>query len=223
MPGNRDYRAQKILAIFSGINIRCLLDVGCGDGDFSVAIKKASKAVDVYGIEISEEGVNKANTIGVKAFQVDINQQDFPFDNQAFDGVFCGEIIEHLYDPDHLLDEVYRVLKPGGICVFTTPNLSSWLNRIVLLLGFQPFATRVSLRHNVGKLKQETGVDQYQHIRVFTFRALKELLIIHNFSLLKSFGTYNATDYPLFITIIANIFSIFPSLSTNVIMIVKKE
>lgn len=111
-----------------------------------------------------------------------------------FDMIFCGEVIEHLYDTDFFLEEVYRVLRPQGICVFTTPNLAAWHNRIILLLGFQPNYTKVSLKYNVGKIiKEKSGVGG-GHIRVFTMKAFKELLRLHSFELLKIEGAID----PLF-------------------------
>ena len=50
---------------------------------------------------------------GVKCYQLDVDEEDFPFGDNYFDAIFCGDIIEHLYDPDHLLSEMYRVLRGG--------------------------------------------------------------------------------------------------------------
>lgn len=57
------------------------------------------------------------------------------------------------FDPDHMLDELYRVLKPKGICILITPNLAAWFNRFALPLGYQPGGLDASLRYYVGKLK----------------------------------------------------------------------
>ena len=122
---------------------------------------------------------------GIEAYQLDIDEEKFPFDNDSFDMVYCGEIIEHLFNPDHLLDEVHRILKPGGKCIITTPNLAGWPNRLSLLLGYQPFATSVSPEHEgAGKLMLKGNEGQWGHIRVFTTRALKELLKIHSFKII---------------------------------------
>jgi glycosyltransferase involved in cell wall biosynthesis/SAM-dependent methyltransferase len=50
----------------------------------------------------------------------------FPYADQAFDTVVCGELIEHLFgDPMHLMSEINRILKPGGHVLITTPNIAS--------------------------------------------------------------------------------------------------
>ncbi len=108
-----DYRGKKVINIFSRYKFLRILDIGCGDGNFSVLLKEACGAKEVYGIEISKKGVESARNNGVKAFQLNIDEQDFPLENNYFDAVFCGHLIEHLYDPDRLLDEVYRTFTGG--------------------------------------------------------------------------------------------------------------
>ena len=118
-------RQRKVLEIFSKYRFERILDVGCGDGNFTVLIAKACKAKEVYGIEISEKGVELARKNGIKCYQLDVDAEDFPFEDNFFDAVTALELIEnHLYDPDHFLEEVHRVLKPNGIFVLSTPNLA---------------------------------------------------------------------------------------------------
>jgi SAM-dependent methyltransferase len=50
----------------------------------------------------------------------------FPYADEAFDTVVCGELIEHLFgDPMHMMSEINRILKPGGHLLITTPNITS--------------------------------------------------------------------------------------------------
>jgi len=164
-------RFRKVIQIARRLQGGRLLDIGCGDGSFTILLKEALKAQEVAGIEIAPEAVNALREKGIKAHQLDIDEQSFPFSDNYFDIVYCGEIIEHLFNPDHLLQEVHRVLKPGGSCIITTPNLAGWPNRLALLLGYQPFATAVSPEHEgAGKLIMKGDEGQWGHIRVFTTR-----------------------------------------------------
>jgi hypothetical protein len=54
---------------------------------------------------------------------------------------------------DHLLAEVKRDLKPDGLPIIMSPNLISWINRLLLLLEYQLFQAEVSFKYSVGKPK----------------------------------------------------------------------
>jgi len=116
-----------------------------------------------------------------------VDEEDFPFEDNYFDAVFCGHLIEHLYDPDHMLDEVYRILRRGGLFVVTTANLASWINRIALLFGFQPYATNVSLRYYWALIRvaKREKMGEADHKKVFTHRSLVELLRLHKYAIIE--------------------------------------
>lgn len=233
-------RHKKVLAIFARYSFDRILDVGCGNGNFSVLLKKACNTKEVYGIEISEKGVELAGRNGVKCHQLDIDEEDFPFEDDYFDAIFAGEVIEHLYDPDHFLDEVYRVLKPNGIFVLTTPNLASIHNRIALLFGFQPFSMNPSHRFRVGHITDsfrlhasnpDEGVKrETDHIHLFTYKALRAILERYNFEIIKAYGAKTKTKGVLktgvakVIDAMESIVYRFPSsLSLHMIFVTKKK
>ena len=92
-----------------------LLDVGCGNGDFTLELEKLG--FDIHGIDLSEE-----HQLGDKFTKTNIQTDKYPFPDNHFDLVFSKSVIEHLREPDFLFDEVYRVLKPGGTFVCLTPS-----------------------------------------------------------------------------------------------------
>lgn len=92
-----------------------ILDVGCGNGDFTLEMLKLG--FDVYGIDISEE-----NNLRERFTKVDIQKETYPFSDGCFDIVFCKSVIEHMREPDFLFDEVYRILKPDGVFICLTPS-----------------------------------------------------------------------------------------------------
>lgn len=226
-------RLKKVIKNISKYNddtVDIFLDVGCGDGDFTMLLKKVLDVKEVYGIDISPKAVEIANKKGVKAVQVDIDTEKFPFDDNYFDMVVCGEVIEHLFDPDHLLDEIYRVLKRKGICLLTTPNLAVWHNRIALLLGHQPYRCAPSLRHNWVGLLFGKGLSE-EHIRFFTTWALKDLVKVHNFKIKHLEGAHANPSFSPFgsslilkvVLKLEKIFSKFPSLADDVIIVMEKD
>jgi methionine biosynthesis protein MetW len=205
---------------------RRVLDVGCADGDFLMMLKEKSSSIsELYGIDISEEAVAEASRKGVHAYCLDVDIERFPFENEFFDAIFCGDVIEHLYDPDHLLDELYRVLKKNGVCILTTPNLASWYNRVFLLLGYQPVFTEVSLRHDVGHPFPFWSIAG--HIRMFTLKALCQLVEIHGFKIIQKigFGIDTHVEYGKRFKILAKIANkLFsnPSLASHIMLVMTK-
>jgi 2-polyprenyl-3-methyl-5-hydroxy-6-metoxy-1,4-benzoquinol methylase len=96
-----------------------LLDAGCGTGWFSAAAAKRGANVtsmDV-GPELLKQVSKKCQTECVVGSILEI-----PFEEATFDVVVSSEVIEHVVDPKKALSELFRVLKPGGTLVLTTPN-----------------------------------------------------------------------------------------------------
>jgi len=75
---------------------------------------------------------------GLDITQGDDLEKPFRIKSGSIDLVLALEIIEHLFDTDHFLSEIYRVLKPGGYLILSTPNLASLTNRFRLLVGAYP-------------------------------------------------------------------------------------
>lgn len=209
--------ARKVIRILSEHNTGKFLDIGCGDVWLSKNIIDKVKIKEYHGIDISESGVLEAQKLGIRAIRLDISKGPLPYDDNYFDFVFSGELIEHLFDPDHLLSEVFRVLKEDGFFLITTPNLASWHNRIALLFGFQPHYSEVSTKYSVGKIMTTNKEDVSGHLRLFTLRAVNELLSLYNFKVVKScgHGTDNFID--------KYIFNYLPVLSTGLIVLSRKQ
>lgn len=110
---------------FAGIYCKdkIIADLGCGTGYGSklIANKGAKK---IYSFDIDPKVIDYAK----KYYQSEkINYRALSADNtrlpnNSVDVVLCFEVIEHLEKPDKLLKEIFRILKPGGTCVLSTPN-----------------------------------------------------------------------------------------------------
>lgn len=66
--------------------------------------------------------------------RVDCNKK-MVFDNNLFDTIIATELIEHLYNPKTFLRECYRILKPDGVLILSTPNAAYWKIRLNMMLG----------------------------------------------------------------------------------------
>lgn len=134
------------------------LDVGCGNGYFSS--KLLSFGCTVTGIDISSEAIKIARSRYKNINFVLHNLEDsLPFKNSTFDTVWCSEVLEHLFSPKFVLEEIYRVLKPNGILLCTVPYHGMLKNLGIALFAFERHYNPI-----------------YPHIRFFTGRSLKALL-----------------------------------------------
>jgi len=110
-----------------------ILDIGCADGMFTKVIAEKSGSEKVIGIDVLKKSVDWANKHWKKykkmSFQVG-NAHDLKFKNNIFSAVFALEVMEHVADPDIVIDEIYRVLKNGGYAIVLVPT-DSLLFRIV--------------------------------------------------------------------------------------------
>ncbi|AVR43845.1 class I SAM-dependent methyltransferase [Christiangramia fulva] len=106
---------NKNLKFFNG----SLLDIGCGKMPYKKYILKNSSVKKYTGLDIEN----------ALEYDIDIKPdytwdgQSIPFEADSFDTVMATEVLEHCPDPELVLKEIYRVLKPGGVFFFTVPFL----------------------------------------------------------------------------------------------------
>lgn len=99
-----------------------VLDVGSSTGIIDSVL--ATKFGEVWGIDIDKSGVDYAKkNFKFKNLHFEIGSAlNLRFDENKFDVVICTHIYEHVSDPQKLFNEIYRVLKPGGVCYFAAIN-----------------------------------------------------------------------------------------------------
>jgi len=108
-------------------NSGALLDLGCGSGGFLSAIKGPSW--QLYGVEMSDNAAAIArDRCGAQVFVGDV--LDAPFQPNSFDAITCFNVFEHMYEPDAVLAQVAKWLKPGGVFYTMMPNIDSAAMRI---------------------------------------------------------------------------------------------
>jgi 2-polyprenyl-3-methyl-5-hydroxy-6-metoxy-1,4-benzoquinol methylase len=117
---------------------RRLLDVGCGSGYLAKLLKARVPGLVIHGMDVSTLALERARHHLDQVWHVDIDKAELPVPSTHYDTVTCVEVLEHLYDPDHALREIARVLTPSGHTVITVPNLAYWRYRLELLWGRVP-------------------------------------------------------------------------------------
>lgn len=99
-----------------------LLDCGCGTGGYLAALN-AVKGIKAHGLEYEQDKYNQALERGIPESSITLGDiQDLPFESESFDAVLLNEVLEHVPDHDEGLQEVYRVLRPGGVILVFSPN-----------------------------------------------------------------------------------------------------
>lgn len=159
-----------------------LLDLGCGDGSFTVRVASRVQAGAVHGVELIDAAADAARARGVQTIGADLGER-LPYEDASFDVIHSNQVIEHLPSTDQFLREIARLLRPGGYAVVSTNNLASWHNIVSLVLGFQPPPCHVSDEILVGNpasfVDGRPGERGQTHLRVFTGRALSRLAEHH--------------------------------------------
>lgn len=95
-----------------------LLDIGCGHGFFLEMAKK--KEWDVHGLDLCQQAIEYARLRGFDVANVSLFEKDYK-DNE-FDVITMFYVLEHLPNPVKHLQEIYRILKPGGIFLLRVPH-----------------------------------------------------------------------------------------------------
>jgi 2-polyprenyl-3-methyl-5-hydroxy-6-metoxy-1,4-benzoquinol methylase len=98
-----------------------VLDAGCGVGWGSKLLHEAG-AASVTGLDISPDAVKDSRVRAPECEFVLGDLQSMPFDTHRFDVVVCFEALEHVEDTGAALDELRRVLAPGGLLMVSSPN-----------------------------------------------------------------------------------------------------
>ncbi len=102
---------------------RRVLDLGCGPGWYSVAMRRAGARV--VGLDFDTEDIRAAQERLGPVLRGDAMRLGMPDD--AFDGVFCSNLLEHVPDQAAVIDEIVRITRPGGWAYISwTPWFSPW-------------------------------------------------------------------------------------------------
>lgn len=146
-------RLEEITASFSQYrqNNR-LLDVGCGGGTLLNAAR--TNGWNARGVDVSESVAEHVRGLGFNVFRGELHEAGFP--DSEFDVVTAAELVEHLFDPQTVLKEIQRILRPGGVLWTTTPH---WRGLSARLLG---------LKWRV--------VSPPEHLQLFSMTGLRTLL-----------------------------------------------
>lgn len=128
LPGARSTQQEYFHSLAPLVRDKDWLDIGCGHSVFWPWMEREEREVtegarSVVGIDLDWAGLRAHRGIQCKAFA---SGCELPFADESFDVVSANMVMEHLPIPSLVVDEAFRVLRPGGVFIFHTPNARAW-------------------------------------------------------------------------------------------------
>ncbi len=157
-----------------------VLDVGCGSGYFSKKVKERGN--EVSGVDISKEAIKKLRARGIKGKAVDLDE-GLPYEDESFDVVWCTDLIEHVTSPKFLLEEINRILRPGGRLLLSTCNSAYFIFRFLHFCGLtcseiqHPLHLHFFSKKSLTKVIEESGFEIIDYKGRNTFAILPANLV----------------------------------------------
>jgi ubiquinone/menaquinone biosynthesis C-methylase UbiE len=171
---------SRIKSFFRGKEI--FVDIGCGSGDILDVLLGRYRTLiglDRFETRLKNRGTRPRKW---KFVQADLNQH-FPLSSNSVDTAFANQAIEHILDPLHFVAEIYRILKPEGAAIITTPNIRYVKNLWrIIVNGFGP---------RTAGGNQIDGPWDDGHLHYFTHRDLREIFSEAGFFSVSSTGLVN--------------------------------
>lgn len=178
---------------------RCcrILEVGCGDGTFTRNL--ADYSAHVVALDLSASQIERNARLYPL---IDFRQHDLanplPFRNETFDVIWCSEVLEHLFDPAFAVQEIYRVLAPGGKMLVTVPYHGRFKNVLIALFKWDEHFSpgnphiRFFTKRTLGDITREAGFDRITMRTCGMNQPLRDLFVPTNL-LLRAVKDYAAS------------------------------
>jgi 2-polyprenyl-3-methyl-5-hydroxy-6-metoxy-1,4-benzoquinol methylase len=152
-----------------------LLDIGCGVGLVSKIISQNFSNATISGFDVSEDAVKSAKLLlpsaDIKAGDI----YDSPFNDKLFDMIICAEVLEHLNEPEFIIDYIARVCKKYAI--ISIPN--NWKFRAVNVIRFKFLPQKGNTPGHVNEwTKQEISTLLSRHFRIIYITTILGIWIV---------------------------------------------
>lgn len=166
-----------VLAGLIELNSR-VLDVGCGDGNLLLYLKK-NKRIDGRGLEINQKNVQECLAKGLAVVEGDAEKDLINYPNRSFDTAILNQAIQQFYEPRKVLNELLRIAEKA---IITIPNFGYWKVRLNLLLtGTMPVTKTLPYSwYNTPNLHMSSIKDFYNLCNLDNIKVVKSISISSN-------------------------------------------
>jgi len=163
-------------AIFEDRQHKTILDIAAGVGCAAQRVQENYPA-ELLCNDITPTCVNILKNLGLRttSFDIDNEEQPFPFPDGHFDAIISMATIEHVLHVDHFLQEIHRILHDDGCLYLTAPNYAGLVYLPRFLFAGKTF-------HDPMSESSRTRYEFYAHIRYFTYRTLLEFVSSFGFT-----------------------------------------
>lgn len=126
-----------------------ILEVGCGGGAFIRAISTLRPDLRCFGCDISSTAIQQAQNVSNSIDYAVCGEKTLPYDEDTFDAVFIIDVLEHVFEPENLVKEIYRIIKPGGLYFSFVPceNDGTSLWKYLDMFGLKKDVTKKHAGH----------------------------------------------------------------------------
>lgn len=169
-----------------------ILDVGCGSGAIGYLL---GKSYTIIGIEKYQEYFKSAQNNCQKLYQLDLNKpQDLAkITEKNIDMIIFGDVLEHLLDPNLVIDQLLTKISSQGLVIISLPNIAQLPYRLKHLMGEFEYS--------------DSGIMDRTHLHLYTLKTAKQLISHHHLKIVRLYPAGTAYSFfPHLPTLVASQF-----------------
>jgi len=150
-----------------------VLEVGCGEAMLAAEYRRRNPKAEYVAIEAHGPAAERAAEKVDRLIQGDFEAltDDEIADQERFDAIVMGDVLEHMSDPDRVLGRLHGMLADDGYLILSVPNVAHWRALFELMHGRWP--------------SEDAGLFDRTHLRFFTLQSLKDLFARTGFAMVK--------------------------------------